>query len=143
MSLTKSNLYSESYTILKNFIENNITDPKHRYKKKWIYASMPNINDKGFTGYPFIVITLDINEDKKSFDRDISQKNFRVLLSIYAKDATDIDTISNSLFNQLNSTDLSEFKSIELSSSPLSWDLDMKGEKILWRNFGLICKTRI
>jgi len=142
MSLSKTNLFSESFNILKTFIENNISDPRNRYKSNWIHASMPEINNKGFNGYPFVLVQLDINEDEKSFG-DNSQKNFRALISVYSDQATEIDTISDSIYSNLTDSDLSEFKAIELTSSPLNWNMDLKGKKILWRRISLLARSRI
>ena len=51
MVLSNSNLFSESFTLIENFLkEISGLDPRSRYKAKWIYSSMPNLNSKGFDG---------------------------------------------------------------------------------------------
>lgn len=142
MALSNSNLFSESYSILKSFLQNNIRDPKRRFKANWIHPSMPNVNAKGFDGYPFIVVRTDASEDMKSFDRT-SQKTFRATITIYSDDASQVDTISNSIYANIQASDLEEFKAIELSGSPLDFNLDMNGKKIIYRTIGLICRSRL
>jgi len=143
MVITNSNLFSQSYTEIKNFLKNNITDPRNRYKANWIHASMPNINAKDFDGYPFIVIQIDLNEDNLSFDYS-SEKIFRILITVYSDEPTEIDSISNEIFSNLkDETKLTDFKIKIMESSPISWDMDLKGKKILNRRIGLIAKKRI
>jgi len=144
MSLTKSNLYSEGFSIWNSFLKNNITDPRGRYKDDWIHASMPNINSKGFSGYPFIILSINIEEDNNSFDGVISQKIFRILISVFSDEATDVDSISNSIYNSIkDETKLTEFKVIRLDSSNFNWDLDKNGKKIIFRDIDIIARSRI
>lgn len=143
MTLSQTNLYSESYSILKSFIEDNITDPRGRFKANWIHPSLPNINEKSFDGYPFITLQLDVNENTKAFDRS-SEKEFRVLIICYSPDATDIDTICDGIVsNMVNETKLTEFDVTELNSSAFNWTLDQNGRKIMWRTLNLILRKRI
>jgi hypothetical protein len=105
---------------------------------------MPAINSKGFEGYPFIVIKIDINEENKSFDNSTSQKIFKILLGIYSTESTDVDTISDEIFSNLKTeTKLTDFSARELSSSPMNYLLDQNGKKVLYRNIGGILKSRI
>jgi hypothetical protein len=142
--INNTNLFSESYTAIKNFLEGiSGLDTKNRFKVNWIHTSMPRINDKGFSGYPFIIIQIDNGEDKKSFG-STSQKNFSALITIYSKDATNLDTISDKIYSNLkDETKLTEFSVNNLESSPISFDLDMKGEKILNRAMNILFKKRI
>ena len=105
---------------------------------------MPNLNDKGFNGYPFIVLRSDVEEDMKSFDRDTSNKVFRITIQIYSNEPTEIDTMSDLIMNNFkDETKLTDFPSREISNSPINWDLDLNGKKILYRTIGLIFKTRL
>jgi hypothetical protein len=145
MSVNNTNLYSESFTQIKAFL-NSISglDPKNRSRPNWLHASMPAINSKGFEGYPFIVIKIDINEENKSFDNSTSQKIFKILLGIYSTESTDVDTISDEIFSNLKTeTKLTDFSARELSSSPMNYLLDQNGKKVLYRNIGGILKSRI
>jgi hypothetical protein len=145
MTITNSNLFSEGYNSIKSFLEGiSSLDSRHRNKSNWIHSSIPNINSKGFEGYPFIVIRLDVNESSRSFDRDTSEKVYNVLIKVYSDEATEVDSISDKIFNNFkDETKLTDFKARELSSSPLDWNLDQNGKKILYRNIGLIMKMRL
>jgi len=146
MAITNSNLFSQSYTVIKDFLNTNITDPKRRYKKEWIHPSLPNITDQGFDGYPFIVIQVDLDEDIKSFDRSTSNKTFRALIGIYSQKATEVDSVSDEVLskfkNETLTDNLSEFKSIEVASAPFEFEI-IGGRKIQRRLIGLMGKKRI
>ncbi len=145
MTLSNSNIFSESFTLLKSFL-NGISgiDPRGRYKANLIHASMPNVNSKGFDGYPFIIIKCDPSDENKSFNPAVSEKVFRVLLRIYSDEATEVDSISDKIFcNLKDETKLTDFKAKEMSTSPIDWDLDMNGKKIIFRSIGLILRVRI
>ena len=88
MELTNQNLYSKGYSLVKTFLDGLNLDPKNRFKANLIHSSLPNINNKGFDGYPFIVLKVDINEEDKSFDAITSAKVFRVLIQIYSDQST-------------------------------------------------------
>ena len=104
---------------------------------------MPDINAKNFDGYPFVVIEVDVSEDNKNFDNS-SEKVFNALISIYSTEPTEVDTIADSIYANLkDETKLTDFQVKDLSNSPLSWDVDMKGKKILNRRIGIIAKKRI
>lgn len=145
MSLTNSNLYTESYKKIKEFLLTiNGIDPRNRYKGNIVHASMPNINQKGFDGYPFIVLKIDVSEENKSFDSEISNKIFRIILGVYSDDPSQVDTISDSIVNNLKDmTKLTDFQVKELSSSPMAWNMDEHGKKISFRNIGIIARSRI
>ncbi len=143
MAITNEELFTSSYDSLKTFL-NGIAnlDPRNRNKPNWIHSSMPNINDSGFDGYPFIVLKENINEEDLAFDNTVSTKVFRVLFSIYSKDTTEIDQISNKIFNAVK-TNTNDFGAKELSSSDISWNMDDHGKKISFRHMGLIMRQRI
>jgi hypothetical protein len=145
MSITTSNLYSESYSVWEIFLKAipNL-DPKKRYRINLIHSSMPNINDKGFNGYPFIVLSIGVGEAKPSFDMRISEKTFRILISIWSPESTDIDGMSDKIINGLRTEgNLPEFQVLSLDNSNFSWDLDKNGKKILFRNINIVAKNRI
>jgi len=145
MTLDNSNIFTQSYSLIKAFLDSipNL-DPRGRYKPNYIHATMPNINGKGFDGYPFFVIRSEINENDKSFDRDTSEKVFRISIVAYSDEPTEVDTISNLIHNNFKSeTKLTDFPAREISASPFNFDLDQNGKKISFRNFGIILKKRI
>ena len=145
MSLNTSNLYTESFKLIKEFLLGIAgIDPRKRYRGNIIHSSMPNINDRGFDGYPFIILKIDAMEDHPSFDGQISEKIFRTQITIYCDDPKDLDNISDKIaYNFKDETRLTEFKNRELNSSPINYLMDVKGKKILHRNIWLIFRKRI
>lgn len=144
MTINNSNLFSESFSAVETFLKNNLTDPRSRFKANWIHASMPNINSKSFEGYPFLILKIRVIEDKKSFDPDVSEKEFRVTITIYSDQATEIESLSNSIGNLFrDETKLTDFESRNLTNSPIDWTLDQKGKKALFRNIELNLRSRI
>jgi len=144
MTITNANLFSESYDAVETFLKTNITDPRARHKSNWIHASMPNINSMSFEGYPFITLKINLDETNPSFDRAKSQKNFKAIITIYSDQPTDIETICDSIGSLFRSqTYLTDFDARELSSSPISWTLDQKGKKVLFRELNLDLRVRI
>jgi len=144
MVVNTSNLFSESYSEVTSFLKDNISDPRGRFKKQWVHPSMPNVNASGFNGYPFIIFSVDIGEQKKSFDADTSEKVFRMLLSVYSDEATEIDSISDEIASNFkDETKLTSFKAREIASSPITWNLDVNGKKVLTRDIGFIFRSRL
>ena len=145
MIITNNNLFSESYNSIKVFLQSiSNLDPRNRFKGNYIHASMPNINQKGFDGYPFIILKVDVSEERKAFDSAISDKVFRVQLGIYSDDPSQVDSISDSIVGNLKDTsNLTAFSVKELSSSPMAWNMDEHGKKISFRNLGAIMRSRI
>lgn len=144
MTITNSNLFSESYNLIETFLKDNLTDPRSRYKTNWVHASMPHVNSKGFAGYPFIILTINIREDQKSFDPDKSQKTFIVKLSVYSDQPTDIESVSDEIGNLFrDETKLTDFSARDLDNTPIGWTLDQNGKKVLFRDITLILRSRI
>jgi hypothetical protein len=144
MSLSNSNLYSNPYNAIKDFITNLNIDPKKGYRRNWIHASMPNINGKDFEGYPFIVLQIEVMEDNPSFDGQISDKTFRAKIIVYSDDSVQLDTICDSIAgNFKDETKLIDFKGRTLNSSAMNYTLDLKSKKILYRNIWLVFQSRL
>jgi len=141
--ITNNNLYSASYNSIKTFL-NGISglDPRGRYKANWIHPSIPNINEKGFDGYPFIVLKIDVSEQEKSFDNSTSEKIFRIMIMIYSDDASQVDTISDNVVANFKNN-MTDFHAKEISSSPIAWNIDEHGKKISFRNIGILARNRI
>ena len=140
--ITNADLFTSSYDSIKSFL-NGISnlDPRNRFKANWIHASMPNINDKGFDGYPFLVLKVGVGEQNKSFDNSTSEKVFRVIISVYSKEITDIDFISDKIVEAFKT--ITDFSAKEISTSPIAWNLDDHGQKVSFRNLGFIMRNRI
>jgi len=144
MSITNANLFSESYSLIHTFLKDNLTDPRSRYKCNFIHSSMPHVNSKGFAGNPFIILTINLREDEKSFDNDYSQKTFVVKISVYSDQPTEIEEISDEIGELFRDrTKLTNFKARELDNSPISWTLDQNGKKVLFRDITLNLRSRI
>jgi hypothetical protein len=145
MAITNSNLFSQSYTSIKSFLDGITSlDPRSRFKANWIHASMPNINSKGFDGYPFIVVQTTVSKQRKSFQSSISEKLIRANLIVYSDEATEIDTISDSITSSLeDETKLTDFQVKDIGPSPIDYDLDLNGKKIVFRNLGVILRCRV
>ncbi len=144
MVITNANLYSESYNIVESFLQDNLTDPKKRYKTNWVHASMPLLTGRAFSGYPFVILRIDVSEDEKAFDNDQTQKNFRVLISVYSNEVTDIESVCDQIGELFrDETKLTNFSSRGLTGSPISWTLDMNGKKVLFREMVLELRERI
>lgn len=144
--IDQTNLFSEPYNLVKTFLEKNVTDPRGRFKAEWLHASMPLITNKGFAGYPFIIIRNDVGEDPNnlSMAAETSNKIFRIQLRIMSDQASEIDSISDAITANFKKEDkLTDFGMKELSSSPIDFDLDINGKKVLFRNIGLILGERI
>jgi len=142
--ITNENLFSGSYESVETFLKNNLTDPRNRYKTNWIHASMPHPTSKGFAGYPFIILKINLSEDKKSFDPSKSQKTFTAKISIYSDQPTDIESVSDEIGNLFrDETKLTDFNARDIDDSPISWTLDQNGKKVLFREISLILRSRI
>jgi len=144
IQLSNSNLFSKSYDLVETFLKNNITDPKSRYKVNWIHASMPKVNAQSFEGYPFITLKINVDETNPVFDRDKTQKNFRVFITIYSDQPKEIESICDEigeLFRDRNK--LTDFSARDITASPINWTLDQNGKKVLFREIQLNLRSRI
>ncbi len=142
--ITNTNLFSASYNAVESFLKNNLEDPRNRYKTNWIHASMPHPNSKGFAGYPFIILKINVSEDRKSFDPDKSQKTFTAMISVYSDQPTDIESVADKIGELFrDETKLTDFNARDINNSPISWTLDQNGKKVLFRDINLILRSRI
>jgi hypothetical protein len=141
MALTYSNLYTESFNQIKNFINGSLTDPRNRFKKNWVHASIPDLTAKGFDGYPFFVINVDLNEQSPSLDIKENERNFRITIGVFSDEATQIDTLADEFLAKFR-TVLTDFKAKSIGSSSLSTQI-INGKKIYYRDIGLLTKKRL
>ena len=59
MAVSSTNLYSETWTTVRDLIEDNVTDPKTNLAsspRKWVYTNFPDLSTRGFTGFPLIIV---------------------------------------------------------------------------------------
>ena len=144
MVITNANMFSASYDAVETFLKDNLTDPKSRYKVNWVHASMPKVNATSFEGYPFITLKINIDETNPSFDRDITQKNFRAFITIYSDQPTDIESVCDEIGELFRDrTKLTDFKARDIIASPINWTLDQNGKKVLFREIQLDLRSRI
>ena len=144
MTISQSNLFSGPFNAIKTFLTDNITDPAGRYKQNIVHASRPHINSKGFSGYPYFILTVDVSEETISHDGVTSNKIFRAVIDVVSDQSVEVDTVSDEIMSKLkDETLLTDFKARDLSASPFTWDLDDKGKKIHTRSIGFRGRTRI
>ncbi len=142
MTIAKNNLFSESFDVVKSVIEDNVSDPTNADRRKWIYASFPDITSAKFQGYPFIVIkSPDVNLDQRDFDT-LRQNNFRFLITVWSDTSSEVDSLTDSIYNQIESNQdtLNDngLSNPEMDSSPFSVVEDQNGKKIFNRVIGII-----
>jgi hypothetical protein len=136
--ITKEKVYSESYKEVKTFLD-SLTDPRNRFKKRWVHASMPNITENGFDGYPFIVLEENISHSEVfDFSRN-ANVGFRVFLTIYSEEPTHMDTISDELYSRYQEMPL---KTLRITESPIG-PLVVNGRKVYRRAFALLGRLRL
>ncbi len=140
--VTKSNQYSKGYNAVKTVIESYVSDPTNIYKRKWIYASMPYINNN--IKFPLIVINSpDATEEARDFDTN-KGKNYRWLITVVSDDESEVDNVSGEIVAALenNEKDLNDngFYNPEINSSPFNMDADENGKKIYSRPIGMIAR---
>lgn len=137
--ITQENLFSEPFNLIKEFIRENINDPRKRFKKQWVHASFPNVASQSFNGYPFIVLSINLNEKNPSFDQT-HIKEYRILFSIYSDENTEVDNIADEIMSKIRN--LTNIQVITLASSNYTYNV-IEGKKIINRQIGLIGKVRI
>jgi ABC-type Fe3+ transport system substrate-binding protein len=141
-----SNIYTEGYRLIKEFLNNNLSDPRNRFKKNWIHASSPDVTSKTFDGYPFVTIKLDISNRKNSLQIKTSEDFLRIQVVIYSDEPTELDNLSNELFEKLNDKtltyNLNEFKSKSIAGSDMAVTI-VNSKKIFSRVFNITAKLRL
>jgi len=146
MTIQTSNIYTEGYKIVKDFLNANISDTRKRFKKNWIHASPPDVTAKGFDGYPFITIKHNNSQQRRSLNWTTYQNNFRIQIAIYSNEATDVDTLSDELYDKMNnkslSVNLNSLSVKNISSSDVTATV-VNGVKIYSRVFVITAKFRL
>jgi len=142
MAISKTNLFEESFNLIKTFIENHIPDPKNIYKRKWIYSSMPDITSNSFSGFPFLIITsTDVSQESRDFNTGRGNV-YRCLITVWSNEESEVDELSSDIYNILisNEDELNGLNHPEVSSSPFNMVLDQNGKKLYNRPIGIIAK---
>jgi hypothetical protein len=146
MAITKSNIYTEGYRIVKDFLNNNLSDPRKRFKKSWIHASTPDVTSKVFEGYPFLTCKLNVSQQNNSLDIVTAEDLFKIQVIVYSDESTDVDNLSSELFSKINNKtltyNLNELKAKVLSSSDIVTTM-VNSKKIYSRVFQITAKIRM
>jgi hypothetical protein len=141
--LNNEEIFSEPFNIVKSFLE-GLKDPRNRFKQRWVYDSRPLVDSREFSGFPFMVLKVDVTENKKSHDVVTSEKQFDAVIHVEARDGSQIDNISNQIFSKFKDEDeLGGLDERRISSSPLVWFEDLDGKKTLRRTIVLRFRSRV
>jgi len=153
MTVSSDNLYSESWTVFRDWLKDNLTDPvtgSLSSTRKWIYNVMPEIKDRNFAQYPFIVVgDSSIGDEAMSFGIGKQELTFSFPITIYVRkadnkyDANQLDTISDELRYKLKkNTDLEVLglRNPIIEDSPKD-EIVIASEKIISRTFGITFKN--
>lgn len=85
MVVNKTNLYSEAWKTIRDFLKANLTDPVTNSKsstRKWVYNREPLPGEK-FKGLPFIQVSdLTIPDVSKSFSKGTVFHKLRMVITI-------------------------------------------------------------
>ena len=141
--MQKSNLFENGYDVIKSLIKDYVADPTNVYKRKWIYASMPDLTASKFAGFPFIVVTSpDISQDDRDFDTNRAN-TYRFLITIWSDKESDVDELSSDIYNILleHENDLNDesLYNMELSSGP--FESEIFNEKTIFsRPLGIVMR---
>ena len=108
MTVTISNVFSESRNQVVSIINSNVVDPKvgsANSRRRWIYREFPDTTSRDFAGYPFIVITSPELEDNiQDLQGCLSNGELNLSIECYAEfnDVNArIDTLSNGVYSTL------------------------------------------
>jgi len=144
MAIGNDNLWSGAWSALESFITTNVTDPRGRYKETWVHAGYPNINAKGYNGFPFIVLRVEFSEDKPAIDLVTTKKIGLITFEVVSNSSVEVDSISDQLYYQIKQEgNLEEFKVKSLDASPTDFALDENSKKVYNRVLGMMGVFRI
>jgi len=119
--VTNTTVFTDSWNQLYTIISANTTDPTS--KSKWIYSSFPDATHLTKADYPLIVINPIGSNTSETvvFNRDIKIFPLRVEIEIYSTSASQIDSITDDLFDAIESNistlEAQELHNFELSNS--------------------------
>ena len=153
MVLTKTTIYSASWTAIKDFLNDNLTDPVTNSKsstRKWVYNRIPEIKGRGFRGFPFVTVSdSSINQQGQSFGIGKKDRLFKFAIIIYSKKkdntgtSPQLDSLSNELLRALDTETSLKTAGLHtpiIEDSPVD-EIDLEGIPVLTRAFGLTCQN--
>lgn len=109
MTIEKTNVYSEAWKTIRDFLKANLTDPINNTtnsSRKWVYNREPKPG-ANFYGLPFIQVSdLTIPEEGKTFGTGIYLHKLRAVITIKCEERRNVNEGQthqlDSLSNELN-----------------------------------------
>ena len=125
MAVTISTITTTTYTTLYGILTNvstGLTDTRSpaRIRTTWVRSAFPDEYSTNFAGYP--IVTIEVNHDCRLVCIGTSERaaNINGNLKIYAKEAVDVDTLTDDIINQIYGTGKTTLESAALFSPDLS-----------------------
>lgn len=125
MAVTISTITTTTYTTLYGILTNTstgLTDTVSpaRTRTTWVRSAFPDEYATNFAGYP--IVTIEVNHDCRLVCIGTSERmaNINGTFTIYAKEAVDVDTLTDDITNQIYVTGLSTLESAYLYQPVLS-----------------------
>jgi len=108
MAISRASLRSSVFNDIYSVINTNVTDPLTR-SKQWIFSSFPDTKSK-FVGYPIVVIKkAEVEKAYPLMDNTWSDIIIPVKIIVYSTDNATTDTLSDSIDEVINDTNLPQF----------------------------------
>lgn len=120
--ITYSRIFSSSWQSIYDTLNDALVNPT-RSGRKWIYGAFPDASQDNEDYYPLIVIepVSFQNGEPESFDRKTRVYSMNCEISVFATDAASLDSVSDSVVEELLRTSLdtlhSKFSNPDFSAS--------------------------
>lgn len=150
-----SNVFSQSHASVFNLLNDrdNVADPLDvNGTRKLVYVREPQQMGRGFSNYPIIVVPpVDVNSVNHSVSGTKSTVTYSIVVRVYSIDArfpatsqasgaSQLDTLSNSVFQTLNNESNRAtlrkrgLKNLSINSSPSDYD-ELEEQMVFVREF--------
>jgi hypothetical protein len=147
MAVTKTTLYSGSWTTLRDLIQGSLVDPKERFKVKFVHAGRLDPNNNGFCGYPYVVLRpVLVDKNPLANDEDASLVEFTANFEVIGLTYIEVDTMTDALINVFNTTaNLNSLRSNGLDKGTSIGDTGtgedfIDGKRVFTRNITILFK---
>jgi len=162
--LSKSNLLSQSYANVYNLINTrtNVLDPLNATgNRKFVYRREPDVNDRGFKGYPFVIVhPVRIRTETKVLSGAKAVVRWDLIVEVRSSDystskgakagegAEHLDSISDDIMKTLNDTgNRTTLRSYGMSDlvideSPVGVEIS-ENEKVFSREFMVVFRKLV
>jgi hypothetical protein len=115
VAVTKTNIFSTTYKVIRDVLIDEVTDPKKRFKTSIIHSKRQFPSASNFCGYPYIVIyNVTNNELSKSNDQSKISSGQEITVEVIANSPEDCDSLSDEVYSILS--DSTTTSSITLNS---------------------------